>query len=272
MHQRHWHTTVVREGKKYITARTDYFDTRIERRAVMRVEIDSLKIAEAWLERWGRPGDMAEKCINIGSLKGIKAYLGNGRIIKAALQDAGDELERSLFNESVIAIVQAETFLFKERGYRDAEAYNQFWEKSYAGSCRYYSNLNQLKTSWVDFIGPSVRTVNLFNRGKSQQLLRDERGHYLINGSLIDTFHQLSSKLELDQQMKVITASGQLLRTPDQVCMPAAALIENLVGITLPGISKKELANILGAGQGCIHLIDLVYDSTQTLCFLQGQA
>lgn len=263
--QCHWYMTVFRENEQYLMAETSYLDSRIERRAVMRVETHSLKIVEAWLERLGRPGDMLEKREYIEGLKGVPAYLGSGSQLKKGMQDIEDELERSLFNECVIGIVQAETFLFNERGYSSADEYSKSWEEFYAGSCRYYSNLDKIKLSWGDYIGPTGRKLNLFNRSKSQQLMRDDKGYLIINGSLIDSFHQVSSYLVLDQDMKVISAHGQLLRAPDKVCFDAATAMNNLIGKRLYGTSKKELANLLGAGQGCVHLIDLVYDSVKTL-------
>lgn len=265
LNQRHWHTKVRREDEQYLIAETDYLDSRIERRAVMRVETDSLKIVDAWLERLGRPGDTLEKREYIEGLKGVPAYLGSGHQLKKGMQDIKDELERSLFNDCVIGIVQAETFLFKERGYKNAGEYSKSWEEFYAGSCRYYSNLGEIKVSWGDYIGPTGRGLDLFNRAKSQQLMRDDQGNFIINGSLVDSFHQMSSNMVVDKDLKVISVHGQLLRAPDQVCFDAAAGMSNLIGTALPGISKKELANLLGGGQGCVHLIDLVYDSIKTL-------
>lgn len=60
-------------------------------------------------------------------------------------------------------------------------------------------------------------------------------------------------------------ADGVLLRAPDIVCREAAPLLENLHSINLREISKKELAGVLGKGQGCVHVIDLVSDCAQLL-------
>jgi len=269
LQQCYWHTVVRREDEGTIIAQTDYSDSQVERRAVIRVDISSFSIIEARLERIGRPGDMAEKCHQIENLKGIKAYMGSGRQLREALQDAGDELERSLFNEAVICTVQAETFLFQERGFDDAASYIEFWEKYYAGSCYYYSHLDKVGTSWVDFVGPALRQTDLFNRFKSQQVMRDEKGDYLVLGNLNDTFHQMSTYIIVNQQLQVTQAYGQLIRTPDAVCLSAASLADNLPGTDLSCISKKELAMTLGAGQGCTHIIDLIWDST---CCVRGQA
>lgn len=269
LQQRYWHTVVMREDEDNIIAKTDYADNQLERRAAIKVDIPSFSITEAWLERIGRPGDMAERYQQIKELRGIKAYMGSGRQLREALQDAGDELERSLFNEAVICTVQAETFLFQERGFADAASYIEFWEKYYAGSCYYYSHLDKVETSWVDFIGPTLRQTDLFNRFKSQQVMRDAKGDYLVLGNLNDTFHQMSTYIKVNQRMKVTQAHGQLIRTPDAVCLAAASLADNLPGTDLSRLNKKELAMLLGAGQGCTHIIDLIWDST---CCLRGQA
>ncbi|MBP8819534.1 MAG: DUF2889 domain-containing protein [Syntrophomonadaceae bacterium] len=263
--QRIWYSSVVRQDEQYLIAKTSYLDSLMERMAVMRVKAANLEIEEAWLERLGRPGDMAESLEYIEGLKGVEAYLGSGSGLRAGLQGMKDEVERSLFNDTVIAIVQAETFLFRERGYSDAVVYSQAWEEFYVGSCRYYSNLDRVKITWGGYIGNTGREINLFDRGKSQQLYRDDKGCYVINGSLIDSFHQVNTHLELDEDMKVITACGHLLRVPDAVCRESSRQMENLKGRLLPGMSKKELAHLLGAGEGCVHLIDLTYDSVKTL-------
>jgi len=71
-------------------------------------------------------------------------------------------------------------------------------------------------------------------------------------------------RLKLDE-FTVKEADGVLLRTPDIICREAASLLVNLHGLDLRGISKKELARLLGNGQGCVHVIDLVSDCTQIL-------
>jgi hypothetical protein len=268
--QRFWHTTVVRDDQHLLTASTSYMDAWVERRAVIQADINTLRIMEAWLERLGRPGDMSENHEHIDTLKGIEAYLGSGSDLRHALQGIKDVDERALFNDSVIGIVQAETFLYKERGYADADAYNNAWEEFYLDSCRYYSHLDRIKTTWGGYIGQATRSKNLFDRCKTQQLYKNDRGGYVINGSLIDSFHQVNSSLELDENMKVVAAFGQLLRCPDEVCRESAAQMENIIGRLMP-TSKKQLAHLLGAGQGCVHLIDLAYDSIRTLELYRGE-
>ncbi|WP_276621278.1 DUF2889 domain-containing protein [Syntrophomonas wolfei] len=263
--QRFWHSFVERLDEKYIIARTTYLDTGMEREIVLRIEAESLDIEEAWLLRLGRPGMMADSCEELQVLKGIKAYLGSGPELRQALRSVEDELLRSLVNDTVIAVVQAESFLYRERGYNDAAQYTRAWEEFYLGSCRYYSNLERVKVSWGDFIGAFSRETRLFDRCKTQQLFREDNGTYRINGSIIDSFHHMTACLELDQDMTLSQAWADMTRVPDKVCRESTGQLANIIGHTLAGKPKKELARLLGAGQGCVHLIDLLYDSARML-------
>ena len=263
--QRFWHSFAERLDEKYIIARTTYLDTRVEREIVLRIEAESLDIEEAWLLRLGRPGMMADSREELQALKGVKAYLGSGPELRQALRSVEDELECSLVNDTVIAVVQAESFLYRERGYNDAAQYTRAWEEFYLGSCRYYSNLERVKVSWGDFIGAFSRETRLFDRCKTQQLFREDNGTYRINGSIIDSFHHMTACLELDQDMTISQAWADMPRVPDGVCRESTGQLANIIGHTLAGKPKKELARLLGAGQGCVHLIDLLYDSARIL-------
>jgi len=268
--QRFWHTNVVRESEQFIIAKTTYMDNWEEKAAVLKVQVNSFKIEEAWLERLGRPGGSSESRQYIKNLNGIEAYLGSGPKLREALNEVSNESERALFNHSVTGIVQAETFLFKERGYDNASQYSEAWEKFFAGSCNYYSNLERAHNSWKDYIGTMDRKTNLFDRCQSQYLIQDEDS-YLLYGSLIDSFHQVNTTLKLNNEMKIISAQGQLLRGPDALCREATMHMKNILGQSLPGKTKKEIAITLGAGQGCVHLIDLTYESVKTLELYNSQ-
>jgi hypothetical protein len=67
----------------------------------------------------------------------------------------------------------------------------------------------------------------------------------------------MAISLGLDGNMQVIEARGQLMQAPDQVCREAGRHVQNLCGQVLTDLCKKDIARFLGAGTGCIHLIDL---------------
>lgn len=266
LYQCFWHSSVYRQDGQFITAQTMYADSDSELAVNLLVSTDKLEIQDAYLETYGSPGDTGEQRQTIDSLKGVQAYLGQGKALQGAIKGLGEEMARSLINETVISIVQAETFLLLERGYADKEDYNRAWKHFYAGKCRYYSNQERISLSWMDYIGDKGRGNRLFDRFKSQHLYRDDSGAFLITGNLRDSFHHMSSWLEVeDREYRVKRAEGKLLQVPDNVCRESAAGLQSLCGRVLPGMSKHELADHMWAGQGCVHLIDLVYDSAETL-------
>ena len=175
-----------------------------------------------------------------------------------------DPLAIALFSETIKGIIQAETFLLNERGFPSEEAYETKWMEFYSGSCRFFSNLDKATQSWYDHVGESKREGNLFVRFKTQSIFELGENRFLLTGNLSDSFHEVNVLLKLAGSI-VEEADGVLLRTPDPICRDATVFLSNLHGINLSGIRKKELAGILGKGQGCVHLIDLVSDCAYIL-------
>lgn len=263
--QRHWHTEVKKIAHKYLEAETVYHDTSRDLGASMEVAENSLIVRKAiWQEH--RPiAKIKEELRILPQLEGIEAYFNSGPAINQALARYNDPLMTSLFAETVKGIIQAETFLFKERGYAMADEYEDYWKKFYTGSCRYYSNLDRVKQHWYEHLGTTERGGILFSRFKQQTLYRVNSGNYFLQGTLSDSFHELSVSIELDEEKKVVNLEGKLLRCPDQICRESTVYLPQLKGKLLSGLTKKEVAHDLGKNQGCVHLIDLTNDLAQTL-------
>lgn len=265
--QRHWFVTVERETPGgLLRAQTIYCGTTDGETVVtLRVVPETFEITEAYLESFSPP----VMKIDVNELIGVKAYLNSGPAIKDALKDLGN-FPRSLIAETVRGIVQAETFLWKERGFASLEEYNTYWEKMYVGSCRYYSNLDRVGKSWGEYV-PFNRNSNLFSRFKSQLVYQSPGYGYRISGQLSDSFHEVSVGLAFNQHFEIIEAHGQLLRGPDDVCREATAYIHKLPGQAVDDLSKKCIANLLGQGNGCVHLIDTIHDSIETIKIVRSK-
>lgn len=258
--QRHWFTIVRRSNAAgMLDAQTVYRGTDCEAAALLQVEAASLKITGA---TWESYTPVAE-AITINGLAGVEAYFGCGPDLKRALSGPG-EFARSLFAETVRGIIQAETFLLAERGFNSPADYGRYWEEFYAGTCRYYSHLNRVKRKWDEY-ACSDRKTNLFNRFKAQSIYRDGRGGCRAVGLLSDSFHELGVELLMDENMVITAVDGALLRAPDEVCSEATQFLGRLVGTGVAHPRKKDLAVLLGAGEGCVHLIDLVHDAMESV-------
>lgn len=262
--QRHWHSSARLEGKNLLVEVT-YCGTDREVCARLSADPATLAIKEATWEKYRTPEEKGWQLLNLPELVGIEAYFNSGKILRETLAPLGDSYAYSLFAEAVRAIIQAETFIFTERGYASAETYMDFWDKFYADSCRYYKYLERVTQGWFEHVGYDDRRGNLFNRMKASVLYQKEN-NYLLIGHLNDSFHSVAVELVLGKDnLTIEKARGDLLRVPDHVCGEAETFMEALPGKNLTEAKKKDIALLLGGGEGCIHLIDLVYDGLQTL-------
>lgn len=240
-------------------------DTDREAAARIQVSVEDFIIRKAeWEEQ--RPLPRENEVIRpVQVLLGKDAYFNSGPVLRELAAVTGDSLVVSLFAETVKGIIQAETFLWAERGYPSADEYDRYWLESFQGNCRYYSNLDRVTQSWFQHLGVTSREGNLFVRFKTQTLYALANGKFLLNGIFSDSFHEVSVNLTLGLDMIVEAAEGNLLRAPDPVCKESNCFLADLVGVRLQGISKKDLAALLGKEHGCVHLIDVAFDAAQIL-------
>lgn len=245
-----------RQSTGQLNAQTMYCGTDREVGTRLRVDLVSFKILEATLENHSPPVTI----MDIPQIRGIEAYLKSGPAIRDALAHL-DYFPRELFAETIRGIIQAETFLYKERGFASASEYNEHWNKTFANSCRYYSNLDRITQKWVDY-ADYMRTGNLFNRFKTQSVYAiNDKGGYFIVATFCDSFHELSIEIETDNSLVITKANSTLLRAPDNVCREATVFLQQLPGHGTASLDKKKIAALLGKGDGCVHIIDTVYDA-----------
>jgi hypothetical protein len=261
---RNWYTSVRRRGE-LLDSETSYVDTKREASARLRVGVADFIIRDAEWEEQRPVVPGARKVQPIHVLAGKDSYFNSGPALRELAADHDDPLMVPLFAETVKGVIQSETFLWEERGYPSPEKYERYWEEVYQGACRYYSHLDRLTQEWFQHVGETKREGNLFVRFKSQALYSLANGQFLLTGILSDSFHEMSVRFSLNQRMIVEKAEGVLLRVPDPVCKESSDFMKDLVGVELKGISKKEMAGLLGKGQGCVHLIDLAFDAAQIL-------
>lgn len=259
IHHSHWHTAVSVTGPDTLSARTSFLSTGIECAAELTVDIGTFRIQKALWEIYRGP-DGALSC-EIDGLKEVEAYFRSGESLREAVLRKYGPKAHSLFSETVRGIIQAETFLTGERGYESPESYDQYWSNMYINSCRYYSNLDRVTSRWSDHISGQERFNNcLYNKFKAVSV-SDRGDTYHAVSSLSDSFHEAGINITLDKNTgAVLTADCRLLRAPDAVCFESGCFSQKLEGAKPGSLSKKDVANLLGGGQGCVHIIDLCHD------------
>lgn len=253
-------TTVKTVPGGELLAECFYLSTDLEAFGKLQVDLKSFAIREARWDIYRSPGGSLDGGRDLPGLQGVEAYFNSGGDLRREVGEEGGGLPRELLAECVRGIIQVETFLFTERGYPTARAYEEFWEKMYSGSCRYYSNLDRVTRSWFDHVGGFLRSGCLYNRCKNSAVYRRSEGGLTATGNFSDSFHELGVNLSLNGEGVAAACSGNFLRAPDRVCFENAGHLDYLTGKKISAMSKKAVAEGLGGPQGCNHLVDLVYD------------
>ncbi|HEX3012578.1 MAG TPA: DUF2889 domain-containing protein, partial [Syntrophomonadaceae bacterium] len=263
---RYWNSKVWKAHNEILTAQTHYSDNNNEVIITLKVNVRSFAIEQAWVEKYrNKPAFSEMKTIE--GVRGLVAYIEHGAQFRKVLtQNQEDAVTIEVFNDTVRALIQAETFLTRERGFTSMQEYSTYWEKVYANTCKYYSHLDKIKVTWDAYADNLQRGNILYNRFKNQQLFAEGQNNYSISGTLLDQFHNMSIFLSVGKADKrVIKAEVNMIQVPDSICKDAAWEVNNLLGHDIGNLNKKTVARLLGEKEGCVHLIDLASESIETL-------
>lgn len=259
--QRCWYLTVRDRGAAGFVAEANYADTLLDQSLILEIERKTLEIKNAVLEvHRGQPG--AAAVTPVSSLVGIPAYFGSGKNIRQALAETSVLLDMA--SQAFTAVIQAEVFFYQERGFASADVYDNFWEKTSRNSCVYYSNLDRLQQRFMEYVKDQRRGSNLFHRYLLTALdLTEEKME--IRGHLLDSYHEMSLVLQLDQDSVIRKATGTMLRCPDPVCREALPRLDSLEGTPLSTTDSKRYITTCGGPSGCTHISHLVQEAASTL-------
>lgn len=264
--------TVDTLGEEELLAKSIFSSTDFEAVGQLITDQSNLRIEQARWDIYRSPGNSLNGGQELPGLKGVVAYLNSGKELSRVIGQEAGGLPRELIAECVKGIIQAETFIFNKRGFPTPQAYEDYWDRDYLNTCRYYSHLELKPRRWFEHIGYCERARNLYNRSKSGTVCRQNGGGLIASGSFIDSFHELFVQLILDSSGIVADCSGNYFRAPDPVCTESSAHIVKLVGKNLTQLSKKEIGKLVGGAQGCEHLLDTVYDLSRAVIHVLGES
>ncbi|NTW05702.1 MAG: DUF2889 domain-containing protein [Peptococcaceae bacterium] len=263
----HWHTVITRHNLNTLIGRTTFLSTEIECSIKIEVDPHDFIIKNALWEIY-RGTKKVSSSLEIEGLRGITAYLGNGKAIRQAVMPSLGDQALSMILDTVRGIIQSESFLYRERGFEDQMAHVDHWERKYINSCRYFSNLgskDNLENTWLNQLAKHKRKNNLYNRFKNVMVSGDKRT-LRADASLSDSFHEAGISMTVSrEELKILSMSASLLRAPYPICFDTQAYAESLIGKNIADLSKKATANILGGVQGCVHIIDISHDAIISL-------
>lgn len=248
-------TTVHRLHADEILSRSHLLASDCEAAATIRARTDTFAVNTARWDVLRSPGGKRNGGRDVVELKGAEAYLGAGRALRAATKADG-ELPRRLLAECVKGVIQAETYLFRERGFADSDTYELNWKENYTGACRLYSNREYIGRSWFEHVADRAWSDNLFIRCKSGSVTEVDKG-LMLSGCFSDAFHELGVSISLNGGV-IAAAEGNFLRAPDPVCRQTPAVLTALVGQRITDLSREAIGSRIGGTRGCSHLADLI--------------
>ena len=256
--QNSWFCSVNNTDGGDLLAETTLVGTKLEAAGRLVTDRSTFIIKDAGWEINRSPGGSLNGSGILPGLKGEVAYFDSGAALRREAAGIAGGLARELLAECVRGIIQAETFLYHDRGYPTAEAYGEYWEKFYLDSCRYYSNLQRITRRWPEYVGGYYTGNKLFARGKNCSIFR-VAGGYTAAGVFSDSFHEIALNMSLNDEGMVTACRGNFLRAPDPVCFENTASLPVLEGTFLGNTSKKLIAEGIGGPTGCDQLVDMVY-------------
>lgn len=231
-----------------------YLSTFEEASAWISADTRNLRITGAGVEVY-RSLREKEGYSDFPELVGIEAYLQSGAQIKKII-GPDHQIARNLLLQCIKGVIQVEAFICTERGYPDLSAYIEYWRGINNNTCYPFTHNNGEASVWS--VNP--RNYNLFNRTHVIQIHKDKVQKSLY-GTFIDTHHELTIQLLLDNNNVVLKANVDFIRVPGESCSNSAVRLQDLVGHNLPEMNNKQVKLLIGGPEGCIHLTEIVYEA-----------
>ncbi len=260
--------TVKAEGKT-VYAQCVLMDNQWEAEARLSADIETFIIDEADWEVHKAPSNIPLGCYSIEEMRGKSGYIEGKKELNILLNRKEGEMLKYMLNQCINGLIQAETYLYKQRGFADEEEYDAYWDKIEKNGCRMYTHKSTEDVEWSQYAAPLTRCHNLFNRFKSSKFIYYGGKYMFAYGNLTDSFHRIDISIEFNGATGIITdCEIEFSRAPGQACFSNNLHRKKLIGRNLKELTKKEVIHLLGKSEGCYHLVEVVTDILRTAKYI----
>lgn len=251
---------VSRKGEK-VYSQCIFLDNEWETVIEILADIHSFIIAEANWEVHKAPKNIPTGFFNIQELEGKSGYIEGKAQLNTLLLRSGGEMLKYMVNQCINGIIQAETYVFKQRGFFKEEEYDIFWDKLEKNGCRMYSHKSEEDLPWSKYAAPLTRKNNLFNRFKSCKTIYYGGKYMFAYGSFSDSFHKIDINIEFNANTGFISDCEIVFsKAPGKACFDNKAHRKKLIGRNIKEIRKKDIISLFGKSEGCYHLVEIMSD------------
>ncbi len=231
-----------------------------EAEAILTMDVATFKITKAECEIHIKTAPRRDLYETLLELEGCSGYIEGKRALNQLRAKPNGELMRYLFTQCINGVIQAETYVYRQRGFESPDHYNKYWDKLEENGCRMYSNIAPDDLPWMDYAAPLTRTKNLFNRFKRVNIVM-EGEEAVVSASFSDSYHELQVALNLTADgFMVANCIVDFVRAPGEACFGNGVHADGLVGQSLLTMDKRLLIDIFGGSQGCYHVVDIMLD------------
>ena len=230
--------------------------------AYLYVEIHTFRVVRAEIKQNGN-------IYKVTDLKGIEAYISGKKIFKNVLLGSEFEKYTPLFIQCISALVQGETYVYRERGYKTKEEYNHYWDKLEDNGCRMYSkklsHMRKNDLQWMDYVPNRFNKSKLFIREKFYEMCTEENTSG-VWAHLSDTYHEMKIYLKLTKEKNISEMEIEMLRVPGKACYTNEENSNLLIGENICELTKTKVIDLLGRSAGCYHIVEMFLDLQDMIC------
>ena len=251
--------TVDKCGKSVISS-SIYLDRNREIRGYITADIESFLIRDAWCETVKSPDAGGTGIVSLDFMKGMNGHIDGKRRASGILKSLYAPEIRYLMIQCINGLIQAESYLYKERGFKSREDYNEYWDVLEKNGCRMYSHPSESDLQWMDYIPQYERKRLLFSRFKNFEI--EQSGDlYRGRGRFIDSYHELYAEITFDSDSGLLGKCGiSYVRAPGESCFDNALHGRKLEGMKLSELTDRHIVCMFGCSEGCYHLVEIFKD------------
>lgn len=277
IYSRSWFSGTRREGEDKVVCTAFFIDNIFEQKASIVVRTKDFSIVSAQVETLRGLSEADHNCVHIfPNLNGLQILSGNvGKAVRESINYNPQGYQSNLLLNTIRTVALSRSFFIKELGYQDEDDYYRFWAVKLKDTCMYQSNQDKGVDTYrakKEKLGFDDRSEALFNRMQNINILR-LGGDILCNGSLVDTHHQMSVILRLNDNLEITEVNGTIVRSPHEICPEGTKALNRLIGVSFQkqNAPAKSIHKLVGGGDGCFHLSNLVLEIAESLDALQSQ-
>ena len=244
-------------------------DNQWEVEAGIFVDNRTFIIKEATWEVHRGPENVQIGFQKINQLQGKSGYIEGKRELNVLLPRTDGEMIKYMFNQCINGLVQAETYIYKIRGFASEAEYDLYWDQLEENGCRMYSNKSEEDLKWTQYAAPLIRNKNLFNRFKNSKIVYYGGKYMMAYGSFNDSYHEFDVSIEFNVNTGIISDCEIVFcRAPGKACFTNNSHRKKLIGRNFNELNKKDVIHLFGKSEGCYHLVEMVMDLLRLIKYI----